>query len=342
MSALPQLGLPQLGLGHTLPPGGGVPAWVDSSLFDADYSNSRFFFRGSAYATEDLLNTAAGLSKSGVSRVTASPYVDPTLANLLTNGDFSSGTTGWAAFGTGAAIANVAGELELTSGGALNGFSQGVSGILGRAFRFRMTGRRGTSANSVSIASGISAGLHKFGTAWTTTSNVILDIFASAGADTSYFGARNSSGAGTGTHLFGNASLVEVWPFLGWQHNAIGVAIQATAAAGATVDEVLWQADAGDERDRVRVVRLVADDTVHVIVTSNNSTNADLNLGAVADGAQFEVAFSATQNSFGASLNGGSPVTDTSGVCPGVAYMRIGRSFTGEIWTGSIERVTVF
>jgi hypothetical protein len=81
---------------------------------------------------------------------------------------------------------------------------------------------------------------------------------------------------------------------------------------------------------------------VHMIVTANNSQQADINLGVVADGASFEIALSAEQNNFGASLNGGFPTFDIAGPCPGVAYMRIGRSFTGNAWTGAIGRVTVF
>lgn len=331
-----------MGISLTQYKGGGVPAWVDSTLFDADYENSQFYFRSAAYASETLMNTAANLTKSGETRVTAAPYIDPAGTDILTNGDFSSGTTGWAAFGTGASIANVSGELELTSGGSLNGFSQAVSSILGRAFRFRITGRRGTSANSVFVGSGVTSGLQKFGNGFTTTSNVTVDQIVSGGANPHYVGARNSSGSGSGTHYIDNASLVELWPFQGWEHNAIGVAIKATAPAAAVADEVLWQADCDDERDRIRVVRQVSDDTVHVIFTSNNSLQADLNLGAVADGAQFEIALSAAQNNFAASLNGGLPVTDVSGVCPGVTYMRVGRSFTGNNWTGTIQRVTVF
>lgn len=321
----------------------GSSTWYDSDVWDTDFANGKFRFNNTEYASEALLNTAAGITKTGNVRVNTAPYIDPALTNLLVNGDFSSGTTGWAASGTGASIANVGGELEFTSGGSLNAFSQGVSGTQGKAFVYRLTGRRGTTANSISISSGINNTVSgSIGSIFGTTSNQTFDLEVSSVADTTYFGARNSSGAGSGTFLADNGFVWEARPFLGFQNTSIAGAIQATAAAAATVDEVLWQCDDNSERNRIRVARLVADDTLHVIVTGNNATQADLNMGVVADGAAFEISFSCTQNAFYASLNGAYPVQDVSGYCPSATRMRIGRSFTGDLWTGSIERVTVF
>lgn len=322
----------------------GIPAWVEpGAVFDADYANDRYFWNGIAYPDETAFNTAVGGSKSGITR-TFGPYVDPTGTNLLTNGNFASDVSGWAAGQTGSSIAWAAGELELTSSGSLNGFSQQANGIAGRAFRARATGRRGTSANSFFLFNGANSILStgtNIGTAYSSTSPTVREGYL-AGFNPSYVGVRNTSGVGSGTALFDDFSLVEVWPFLGWTHNAYSVIVDATAPAAASTDEVLLQGDVGYERDRFRIVRQVSNDHLLVIFTVNNAANVTLDLGEVADGEDFTVAMSAAPSSYSASLNGGAPVSSSSGaICPAASYMRVGRSFTGDSWTGTIERVTV-
>lgn len=339
-------GEPHIERGRGLAPykGGGVPSWVDSQLFDADYEAGRFFFGGRSYADETAFNTAVGLTKSGITRVTATPYIDPDLTNILTNGDFDTDVSGWSG-ANGGVIAAVSGELELTASGSLNGFAQAVSGIVGRAFRLRGTGRRGTSGNSFAFRNGVIANLTNgadVGSGISSSSPTTVEGELSGNSDPAYVGARNASASGSGTGLFNALSLVEVWPFPGWEHNSIGLAIKATAPAAAVADQVLFQLDANTERDRIRVVRQVSNDHIVVIATSNNIAYATLDLGAAADGATFEVAISAAQNDFRASLDGGLPVADVSGTLSGFSRLRVGRSLTGDTWTGSIERVTVF
>jgi hypothetical protein len=322
----------------------GVPAWADSAVMDADYENGRYVFDGRVYLTESDFNTARGVTKSGITRVTSTPYLDPALTNLLSNGAFTSDVSGWTAQGTGASIAWAAGELELTASGSLNGFSQGVTGALGRAFRLRATGRRGTTSNNLVLGTSFNVNLNSGITSSliSTTSPTTVDIWTPGVASTIYVGGRNTSGSGTGTALLDDFSLVEAWPFKGWTHNAVGIAIKATAPASAVADQVLYQADADTERDRIRIVRQVSDNHLVVVVTCSNSATATLDLGAVAGGEQFEVAISAAQNDFRASLNGGAVVGDSSGGLSGATHHREGRSLTGDTWTGTIERVTVF
>jgi hypothetical protein len=56
----------------------------------------------------------------------------------------------------------------------------------------------------------------------------------------------------------------------------------------------------------------------------------------------FEVRFSAAANDIRASLDGSAIVSDSSSGHPALAFIRIGRSFTGEVWDGSIGRVTLY
>ena len=319
--------------------------WPAGALFDADYASDRYFWNGQTYVDEDALLAAIGGTKSGIAR-TIGPYVDPAETNILTNGDFSDGTTGWAAGQTGSSIQAVSGELELTSTGSLNGFSQAVNGKQGRAFRFRGTGRRGTTSNSFLLFNGTNAILSSgttIGDAINSTSPKTVEGYAAAYINSfSFVGVRNTSGSGSGTAYFDNFSLVEVWPFKDWPSADVGVVIEATAPVSASADEVLWQADMDRERDKARVMRRISDKHVVVLYTINN-TDVSLDLGEVGDGEAFGVALNiAPLGGLAASLNGGVPVTSPTNDCPAAVIMRIGRSFTGNQWTGSIERVTVF
>jgi hypothetical protein len=321
-----------------------APRWTElGAVLDANFASDQYYWGGLTFTSEAAFLTAVGGIKSGITRAIG-PYIDPTDTNLVSNGGFANGTTGWAAGGTGASIAEVSGELELTASGNLNCFVQQISGLTGRAFRLRGTGRRGTSGNSFVFRRASDATLtsgESLGATISTTSATNIEAYF-AGGTNNYIGARNTSASGSGTGLFDNISVVEAWPFLGWTHGAIAVAIEATAPVGAVADEVLFQADSNSEVARIRIVRQVADDRVVVIFTVGSSTQASLDLGVVADGASFGVAFSCQAYQFIASLNGGAPVTDIVGISPGASHLRIGRSFTGDTWTGTIERVTVF
>lgn len=333
-----------------------VPDWVTRASTgvpaktDADFSNNRYWFKDAAYYNEAAWLEVISGTKSGITR-TIGPFVDPTGTNLLSNGTFDSATTGWSAANS-ASIASVAGELEITTPGSVNfgGAYQGLSNLTSRAFRYQMTGRRGTNANDFYLTDGnntnLNSGTQLASTGFTTTSNVTRTGYVSVTASPNYFGVRASANA-AGTAYFDNASLVEAWPFLGWTHGSFSFAITATTPASIAADEVLWQAGAdtgssSSESDRVRVVRQVSDSHIVVIVTSNGGAQASMDLGAVGDSTQFSVSASIATNAFSASLNGGVPVTDTVGIAPGCAKLWIGRSYTGDTWGGTIERVTVF
>jgi hypothetical protein len=70
--------------------------------------------------------------------------------NLLTNGDFKSGTTGWTA--QNSAIAEVSGTLEVTgSGGNFPQASADFAVIGGATYEALVTNRRGTTASNASM-----------------------------------------------------------------------------------------------------------------------------------------------------------------------------------------------
>lgn len=123
---------------------------------------------------------------------------------------------------------------------------------------------------------------------------------------------------------------------------AISMTIAGRAAPGVSGNQVLWQIDDGSEVNRIRAVRNTSGE-LHVIATVSSSDVADLNLGALASGADFSVAFRAGANDFAAALNGGSLVTDVSGAMPaGLVNERIGADSAGNQWFGTVASIAEF
>ena len=310
--------------------------------FEFDLARRLYFANGVYYNTPSAMLASAGGLKS-LDAYTFGPYLDPLATNLLTNGDFTTNTTGWGAF-AGGSIASVGGELELTAGGNLSCASQGVTAAF-RAFRFRATGRRGTTTNN--LVQGVSLvnsalGSAITGTFWSTTSPVTQDLYFGVAAGTAYVGVRNTSAAGTGTALFDDLSVVEAWPFAGYPNQATGYTIVVEGVTGATPasTQVIWQADDNSERERIRIA-YGTDRHVHYIVTVANGPAVDLDLGEVAANTAFKLAFAVKRNDFAASLDGSVIAADNAGDHIGVSHMRVGRSFTGEAFAGTITRVAV-
>lgn len=123
-----------------------------------------------------------------------------------------------------------------------------------------------------------------------------------------------------------------------WSTTRGVVEISARAPHGIAA-AVLWQVDDGSEDNRLRIERDATGD-LHCIVTAGGVAQADLDLGAVAGGADFSVAFAWASDDFAASLDGAAAVTDTSGSVPsGLTTMRFGHSFTGEHWSSTVKSV---
>ena len=115
-----------MGLGELVAPA--LAWWNDDALLDADYANGRFRWDGQAFDDEADFNAAIGGSSSGAQRVIG-PYVDPAAPELIVNGDFAAGLTGWSNVLNGTSTAAIAaGALKLTSDAA-TGNGAGGAGI---------------------------------------------------------------------------------------------------------------------------------------------------------------------------------------------------------------------
>jgi len=123
-----------------------------------------------------------------------------------------------------------------------------------------------------------------------------------------------------------------------WFNTAEGSRILRGRTAKGSGTQVFGQIDDGSESNRVRIVR-DSSNVMRCIVTVAGVEVANLNLGTVANDTAFAVGFSWAANSFTATLNGGTEVTDTSGAVPsGLTTWRVGASFTGEHANGHILR----
>ena len=331
-------------LGLSLSGGRAVPGWVlrsptgGAALFDADFANSRYFYNGGSFAAETDWLAAIGFSKSGITRATITPVVIGD--SIVSNGDFSSGVTGWTAQGVGT-IAQVAGQLELTgNGGNTPGFSQQLtSAVTDQAYRGDALLTRVGSNPSPQFAASSAAGLGSaFASVTNSSGTPTTATIYWAHTVVSYVGGRLNANPANGTGLFDDIVVRPVAPLTGWSGTGCTLLIKGTTPSAMAADKVALQIDDNSERNRVRVVYDTANH-LRVVVTRGNTEMANLDLGTVASSADFTVGLSAAQNNFFASLNGAAAVVDGGGNHPGLAFFRIGRSFTGEAWDGSINRV---
>lgn len=340
-----------IGLSITRGEGVGVPSWLPLAedaaqpLLYADYTNSRFWFAGRQYGDETALNTAWGGTKSGITRQTTTPII--TGSELVSNGDFPSVTTGWTAFNS-ATLAIVSGKLQITgNAGNVPGASQQVSTVWGKAYALSASLDRTGGGLDIQAKASTNSLLNSAALTLGSSANAILAALGYFGGvqPAQYVGARINLNPANGTTLVDDISVKEAVPIAGWNTAAgwtqVSGLITGTTPAAASGDKVLWQADDGTERSRLRLV-WKNDTTLHFISTNNNADVADVNLGAVAVSTAFAVAFAHTSGSTKAALNGNT-ATSVAGQNPtGACYLRIGRSFTGETWDGAIASVSVW
>jgi hypothetical protein len=339
--AFGKLGAMGRGMGHLGALGSvSAPAYA-GSLLDANYVTNSYWYNGTRYADETSLNTAISATKSGITR-TLAPKVLGAGTELVTNGNFDTDITGWSTGGSGdTTISWVSGKMQMvrgsnaSAGTALQGVLVGGSG---RGLRLQVT-PSGNAVTGQATNNGGAAALSATALGSTTQ-------------QTKYLGSGNAAPAGqinlafwptntSSTASIDGVSLKEVGPLAEHSNSAFAAIIKGTTPATASGNKVAFQADCDNENDRFRVVW---DNTKHLrlITTCNGTEQANIDLGVVDVLTPFIVYCSATTNSVRASLNGNGITVDTVARHPGLAYLRIGRSFTGETWDGTIDRVSTF
>lgn len=318
--------------------GGGLPAsWVTSgALLDADYSGGRYWYNNSLYGDEASLNTAVGGSQSGVTR-TIGPFLSG--SDLIQNGLFETNTDGWTSLGGILAVSS--GALQHTNDTGATAVLIATSPVLvtpGAVYRVGVQAGNGFTRR-VSFFSAADAQLAAI--ANDVAGNATYSQAAAAPSSSTKLALRGNTVGNTQFALWDNVSLKESVPLSGWVHNGDTIVVSGTTPASIATDEVVWQCDGDNERNRLRLVRLASNKNLNLVLATDGTTRFTLVIGLVNDSAAFSVSVSFTNGAWAASLNGGAPVSIATAQYPPGDVLRIGRSFTGETWGGTISRLTV-
>ncbi len=100
--------------------------------------------------------------------------------------------------------------------------------------------------------------------------------------------------------------------------------IKATTPPGVGAEQTLWSADDGTDNNYIRVIYF-SDGHIRVLVEAGGSSQANLDMGAVAVNTAFAIALTAAAGNFAASINGGAAVSTSSGSMPtGLVNDRLG------------------
>lgn len=313
------------------------------ALIDIDFDHRRYGAGSSLHSSESAFLAAVGAVRTGGAIVVGPAIIG---SELITNGEFSADIDGWAASSNSPTLSWSSGKLRMTSTAASGSdrFSRAVALTAGKAYKLSV---------STLVSAPATTGLICFSAFSTLGGSISLapgatSYHAGAHADTMYVGGAANAVQVGGYTEWDNISLKEVVPMAGHNHLALSGIVAGSTPAAVASAKVVFQADDNSisngvvqERNRVRI-EYGTDKHLRVIVTTNNSEQARLDLGVVEFNTPFEIRFSSTLNSFKASLNGGVLVSDTSGAHPPVALYRIGRSATGEAWDGTISRLKLY
>lgn len=302
-----------------------------------------YMLDGQIYGTEAAMVAAGG----GTGSMAALPlqfihaWEDTT---SLVNEDFSSDLGGFTNNSAHGVSAAVGGELQLTASGDLAYFSRSMVQQPGRAYRFQMTGRKGTTtAGSVQALFSIqnsNFGQNNGSSNITTTTATTVSVYGSQTSGIFWIGG-GQPGGGSGTSLWDNPKLFEVRPMRGFPQANFTLPISGVLPSVLPgTAQVIWQGDNENEKDRIRL-ELQPSGQIHLRVSVNNSTTQDITLGTLAGGDAFSIRIGLSRSVIRAALNNAGSEVDAIGV-PGISSFRLGRSFTGEAFGGSITSVSIY
>jgi len=120
-----------------------------SQRWQLDAGSNTWTLLTGAEAAIDCVFIAAHNLAGKIVTISSSVTNDALGPELVTNGTFDANTTGWTA-GNGAALASVAGELEITNGN-MGKATQSVTVVVGRTYRVTATVTDGTASAGFNI-----------------------------------------------------------------------------------------------------------------------------------------------------------------------------------------------
>lgn len=327
---------------------------------DADFTTGQYGFAGRAFTDQSQFRQAIGGTVSPTGHLFIGPYIAPEAPELLSDGNFVAGTPNdWTSVGSTVAVAS--GALRVTgAGGSGSGAYRTIAGLIntaGRAYRLAGQVWRGT-ATSVTLGLGAGGG----GTAnYAQTANLAntspeaVSLYCGGFATgTASIAVRHQVNPSTGTYFADDLSLREALPYAGFRPGNLCGIIEATTPASGGTGGIVFQADDNAEFNanwfERNFIRIIWDASLHIrLVVSFGGTGSqveqtNIDLGVVAAGAKFSVAFSARDGEYRAAFVGQPAQKALGGTFPGLAAIRFGRgrsAVTG-LWTGAISRIRLY
>ena len=215
--------------------------------------------------------------------------------NLVSNGTFTTNTTGWTALAS--SIASVSGELEVTgSGGSYPRAEQAYTLVVGKTYRMSATVRKGTANGNayISYTSGPYVDT-------TSTTNTTLTMVFTATNTSGLATCGIFSGAGTGTAYFDNFVVEEVSPADAFQATAAARPVLQQEAGG----QYYLACDGTDDNLVTSSINFTATDKVSVFAGVRKNIEASSTI------VELSPAFASNNGSFG--LLGSNDIAGTTG-----------------------------
>ena len=340
----------QIGLGLSI---GGTSGVGGDALIELDFAHGRYGLAGRAYPTAAAFLAAAGGVAVGGAMVLG-PHLIGT--ELIPDGGFAEGTLdGWASTPSHAgngSISVVANQLVAAVNSPAGAYRAARPNAVtaGRAYRLAadIVAKGSTPPlNAVSLNASLNAELGGSDArlADLSAGGTIpqrLEVVAGAAGTTLHTGFVCSVTASTPASVtLDNFSLREALPYPGYSTAGFAFRLAATTPATASGNRVALQWGTDGERFRVRLV-WDASRHLRLIVTADNTEQANLDLGVIEVSTPFVIEASIGANRIAARLDGGTSLLDSAAALPGLGRLWIGRSFTGEAWTGALAHLSVW
>ena len=332
------------------------PSWVPRDAADIpasfflDATNNRGWFDGRGYTSEAALLTAVGGTKTGITYAIGPFLRGP---ELVSNGSFDADVAGWTANTANAPLNWDNGKLKITnSTGATTAVTayQSIAMDVRRAYQAGYKLVSGASNSRLSFFSSTTSTLRKAVIPPNTSIGTWTGL-AAARPDCAIMMFRADSISNGGTVVVDDITVREVVPFKGWNVGGYRqrvsartpASISATQVLMVTTDDLTLAGASGNTvQSRVRL-EYRTDNSLHLIVTSGTTQQADMTLGTVALDTDFSAELRIGLTTVSARLNGDAYSHSGMGNgAPGVAKLRIGHSSAGENWTGTIYNVGIW
>ncbi len=323
------------------------------ALIDLDLAHGRYGFAGKAYGSKAAFLAAAGGVAAG-SAMVLGPHLVGT--ELIPGGSFDTGSLdGWAstpAHAANGSVSVVANRLVAAINSPVGAYRAARANTVsvGGAYRYAadIVAKGPTPPmNSVSINASPNSDLGgsdmQFGD---LSAGAVfpqhLEVVGGTTAPTLNVGFVTAASANVpATISLDNFSLREALPYAGHSTTGFAFRLAATAPAAAGGNKVALQWGTDGERYRVRLV-WDASKHLRLIVTTGGTEQANLDLGIVEVLTAFTLEASIGPNRILARLGSGATLAGLNSTLPSIGRLWIGRSYTGETWDGTLQRLTVW